>query len=93
MQQWHRQYFVTSFFAEDEVELRHTLGVGNMMWGSDLPHVEGTYPRSRQHLAKLFAAVPRGEVEAIVGMNAVRMMNFDVAELAETAAAKLPWLG
>jgi predicted TIM-barrel fold metal-dependent hydrolase len=93
MEQWHRQYFVTSFFAEDEVELRHTLGVGNMMWGSDLPHVEGTYPRSRQHLAKLFAAVPRGEVEAIVGMNAAQMMNFDVAELAETAAAKLPWLG
>ena len=53
MEQWHRQFFVTSFFAEDEVELRHTLGVRNMMWGSDFPHVEGTYPNSRQHLAKL----------------------------------------
>jgi hypothetical protein len=26
-------------------------------------------------------------------MNAARMMNFDVAKLAETPAAKLPWLG
>jgi predicted TIM-barrel fold metal-dependent hydrolase len=89
MEQWHRQFFVTSFFAQDEVELRHTLGVGNMMWGSDLPHVEGTYPKSRQHLAELFAGVPREEVEAIVGMNAARVMNFDVTKLAKTPAAKL----
>jgi predicted TIM-barrel fold metal-dependent hydrolase len=64
-----------------------------MMWGSDLPHVEGTYPKSRQHLAELLVGVPREEVEAIVGMNAARVMNFDVAKLAETPAAKLSWLG
>ena len=66
MEQWRRQCFVTTFFAEDEVQLRHTLGIGNMMWGSDFPHVEGTYPSSRRHLAKIFGAVPREEVEAIV---------------------------
>jgi predicted TIM-barrel fold metal-dependent hydrolase len=93
LEQWHRQFFVTSFFAQDEVELRHTLGVGNMMCGSDLPHVEGTYPKSRQHLAELLVGVPREEVEAIVGTNAARVMNFDVAKLAETPAAKLSWLG
>ncbi len=91
IEQWRRQCFVTTFFAEDELELRHTLGVGNMMWGSDLPHVEGSYPRSRQHLSRLFASVPREEVEAIVGMNAAAMMNFDLEKLAQTAAAKAPW--
>jgi len=39
------------------------------------------------------AGVPREELEAIVGMNAARVMNFDVAKLAETPAAKLSWLG
>ncbi len=91
MEQWHRQCFVTTFFAEDEVDLRHTLGVGNMMWGSDFPHVEGTYPSSRKHLARLFGSVARKEVEAIVGMNAVAMMNFEVEKLAQTAAAQMPW--
>ena len=90
MEQWRRQCFVTTFFAEDEVDLRHTLWASrNMMWGSDFPHVEGTYPNSRRHLAKLFGSVPREEVEAIVGMNAAAMMNFDVAKLAKTPAAKL----
>jgi predicted TIM-barrel fold metal-dependent hydrolase len=91
IEQWHRQCFVTSFFAEDEVELRHTLGIRNMMWGSDFPHVEGTYPKSREHLGRLFAAVPSQEVEAIVGKNAAAMMNFDLEKLAQTAAAKIPW--
>jgi predicted TIM-barrel fold metal-dependent hydrolase len=62
-----------------------------MMWGSDFPHVEGTYPSSRRHLAKLFGSVPREEVEAIVGMNAAAMMNFDMEKLGQTAAAKIPW--
>ncbi len=91
LEQWHRQCFVTSFFSADEVELRRTLGVGNMMWGSDFPHVEGSYPSSRRHLEKLFGAVPRPEVEAIVGMNAAAMMHFDLQKLAQTPAAQIPW--
>jgi hypothetical protein len=35
--------------------------------------------------------VPREEVEAIVGMNAAAMMNFDMEKLGQTAAAKIPW--
>jgi hypothetical protein len=45
--------------------------------------------RSDHRRAELFAGVPREEVEAIVGMNAARVMNFDVAKLAKTPAAKL----
>ena len=91
MEQWRRQCFVTTFFVEDEVELRHTLGIGNMMWGSDFPHIEGTYPSSRKHLARLFGGVPKEEVEAIVGKNAAAMMNFDLEKLAQTPAAMIPW--
>jgi hypothetical protein len=54
--------------------------------------VEGTYPSSRRHLTKLFGGVPKEEVEAIVGSNAAAMMNFDLEKLAQTPAAKVPWL-
>jgi predicted TIM-barrel fold metal-dependent hydrolase len=91
IEQWHRQCFVTTFFADDEVELRNTLGIRNMMWGSDFPHVEGTYPSSRRHLASIFNSVPQAEVEAIVGLNAAAMMSFDLEKLTKTGAAKIPW--
>ncbi|GEM_PF-3324681 len=93
LEQWHRQCFVTTVFSDDEVPLRKTLGVNNMMWGSDFPHIEGTWPRSRQHLARMLSSVPQSEVELMVGLNAAKMMNFDLEKLAQTPAAQIPWPG
>jgi hypothetical protein len=33
-------------------------GVDNMMWGSDYPHSESTFPQSRKILAEILAGVP-----------------------------------
>jgi len=33
-----------SLLMKPEVDLRHDIGIETMMWGSDLPHREGTYP-------------------------------------------------
>lgn len=91
MEQWHRQFFVSTTFSRDEIEHRHTLGVHNMMWGSDFPHIESTYPRSRKFLAELFDGMPDEEVDAIAYKNAVAMMGFEVEKLRQTPAARIPW--
>jgi hypothetical protein len=40
-------------FQEDaiSIRLRDVIGVDNMMWGSDYPHSESTFPQSRKILA------------------------------------------
>ena len=46
-----RQVFVT---YEDEklgVELIPLIGIGNVMWASDYPHGDSTWPNSRQAIA------------------------------------------
>ncbi len=90
-EQWHRQGFTAGFINPADVDARYELGVANLMWGSDYPHVEGTYPHSRTHLAKLFMGVPPSEVDAIVGGNAARCFGFDLDRLATVPAAGLPW--
>ena len=47
-------------FQEDAVgvRLRDVIGVDNMMWGSDYPHSESTFPQSRKILADILAGVP-----------------------------------
>jgi hypothetical protein len=40
------------------IRLRAVIGVDNMIWGSDYPHSESTFPRSRQILAEILAGVP-----------------------------------
>jgi len=49
---------------------RHLVGVDHLMWASDYPHSDSTWPESRQVLAKHFAGVPEGDRRRIVGENA-----------------------
>ena len=53
-----------------------------MMWGSDYPHSESTFPQSRKILAEILAAVPEDEQAKIVGGNTARVYGFDVAKWA-----------
>jgi predicted TIM-barrel fold metal-dependent hydrolase len=71
-------------FQEDAVgiRLRDVIGVDNMMWGSDYPHSESTFPQSRKILAEILAGVPERERAKIVGENTARVYEFDVARLA-----------
>jgi predicted TIM-barrel fold metal-dependent hydrolase len=82
-------------FQEDAIgtRLRDVIGVDNMMWGSDYPHSESTFPQSRKILAEILAGVPDDEQAkpapdpdpGIVGGNTARVYNFDVARLTTLA--------
>jgi predicted TIM-barrel fold metal-dependent hydrolase len=70
-------------FQEDAIgiRLRDVIGPDNMMWGSDYPHSESTFPRSRKILAEILAGVPEVEAARIVGGTTARVYGFDVARL------------
>ena len=71
-------------FQEDAIgiRLRDVIGVDNMMWGSDYPHSESTFPRSRKILTEILAGVPDDEAMKIAAANTARVYGFDVAGLA-----------
>jgi len=65
-----------------EAELRHEIGVGNIMWGSDYPHPEGSWPYTRAQMTETFAELPEDEIAAMLGGNAASFYGFDTAKLA-----------
>jgi predicted TIM-barrel fold metal-dependent hydrolase len=75
-------------FQEDAIgiRLRDVIGVDNMMWGSDYPHSESTFPRSRKILADILAGVPDDEGTKIAGANTARVYRFDAARLTRELA-------
>jgi predicted TIM-barrel fold metal-dependent hydrolase len=79
---FHRNVFLS--FQEDAIgiRLRDVIGVRNMMWGSDYPHSESTFPQSKKILAEILAGVPQDEQAEIVGGTTVRLYRFDTAHLA-----------
>jgi predicted TIM-barrel fold metal-dependent hydrolase len=74
-------------FQEDAVgiRLRDVIGADNMMWGSDYPHSESTFPRSRKILSEILAGVPEDEQAKIVAGTTARVYGFDVARLTARA--------
>ena len=70
-------------FQEDEigVRLRDVIGVDGMMWGSDYPHSESTFPRSRAVLDEILQGVPEDERAKIVCHNTARLYGFDLERI------------
>ena len=74
-------------FQEDAIgiRLRDAIGVDNLMWGSDYPHSESTFPQSRKILAEILTGVPDDEQARIAGGNTARVYQFDMARLTASA--------
>jgi len=57
------------------LDMRHRLGVDNIMWSTDFPHPATTWPHSREVVERQFAHVPADERELMVCGNAARLYN------------------
>jgi predicted TIM-barrel fold metal-dependent hydrolase len=84
---WHHNcYSGASFFRPSEAPLRYEIGVDRIMWGSDYPHIEGTYPYTTEALRHTFAAIDVTEVAPMLGLNAAGVYGFDLDRLGPLAA-------
>lgn len=84
---WARQCHVgSSFMRPAEAVLRHAVGVERIMWGSDYPHRESSFPFSREALRLTFSGVDPAEATRMLGANAAELYGFDLDLLAPVAA-------
>ena len=62
-------------FQEDAMGIRDRdiIGVDQLLWGSDYPHPESTFPRSRQIIEEILMDCTEDERAKIVGVNAARI--------------------
>jgi predicted TIM-barrel fold metal-dependent hydrolase len=70
-----------SFIRPIEATLRHDIGIDRLMWGSDYPHTEGSYPYSREALRASFADATPTELRAMLATNAAGVYDFDLHAL------------
>jgi predicted TIM-barrel fold metal-dependent hydrolase len=71
-------FFAASTPGEDDIERRHLIGLGNLMWGNDLPHPEGTFPYTRYWIRERFRDVPEDETRQILGLTAAQVYGVDL---------------
>jgi predicted TIM-barrel fold metal-dependent hydrolase len=64
-----------------EAEQRFETGVKQIMWGTDYPHPEGSWPFTRKQMVETFHGLPEDEIEAMLGGNAVEFYGLDLDRL------------
>lgn len=69
-----------------EAEMRHDIGVGQIMWGTDYPHPEGSWPYTGKQMHETFDGLPEDEIAAMLGGNAAEFYGVDVEKLAPLVA-------
>lgn len=77
------EYFDRNFsaaFIMDRVGVftREFTGVDNLMWSSDYPHTDSTWPRSRQSIEHDFAGVSEADRKKMTCTNAAKLYGFKV---------------
>jgi predicted TIM-barrel fold metal-dependent hydrolase len=76
----------------DAKAARTSLGIDKVMWGSDYPHDEGTYPYSTLALRQVFHEWPEADLRRVLAGNVAEMYDFDLDALAPAAALHGPLL-
>jgi predicted TIM-barrel fold metal-dependent hydrolase len=75
---WHTNISCTFMRDSTAVAMRHAIGLDRLMWSSDFPHGDSTWPDSGQVIDSLMAGVPEDDQRKILQSNAARLYGFDL---------------
>ena len=64
--------------SREEIRRRHRNGIDALMWGTDYPHPEGSWPHTVERLQTDFRQVSIEDTRLLLGLNAVRCYDLDL---------------
>ena len=74
---FHRQCYLTAWYDEVKINARH-IGVGNILWSTNFPVANSTWPKSQEFVTKCFTGVRDDEKDNILRGNAAKLYAIPV---------------
>jgi predicted TIM-barrel fold metal-dependent hydrolase len=74
-----------STMSREELRRRHRNGIDALMWGTDYPHPEGSWPHTCERLETDFQEISVEDTRLLLGLNAVECYDLDLPALTEIA--------
>jgi predicted TIM-barrel fold metal-dependent hydrolase len=79
-------YVGLSFMSNHEAHIAVDQGLtGNVLWGRDYPHIEGTWPMTDLSLRMTLEDIPLDEGRKMLGLNAIDAYNLDADKVTAIA--------
>jgi predicted TIM-barrel fold metal-dependent hydrolase len=70
------------------IEMRHKIGVRNLMFATDFPHIECDWPDTRSYADRMFAGVPWDEAYPILAGNMLKFFRLEDTPMAKQVEAE-----
>ena len=86
---WRRNFAATFMHDFTGIQMRHAVGVRNMMWSSDYPHHGNDWPYSRKLIDDMLSPVDPQERYDMVAGNAIRIYHLDQPRPARNGARRV----
>jgi predicted TIM-barrel fold metal-dependent hydrolase len=64
----------------------YKIGIDRVMWGTDYPHPEGSWPNTPHQMAVGLTGLPDADLRAVLGLNAVKLFDLDLNAVNAIAA-------
>ena len=73
---FHRQCYLTTWYDDIAIHARH-IGSNNILWASNFPAANSTWPESRRYRDKCFSGVKDDDQRSLVWGNAAELYRID----------------
>ena len=75
-----KRHFAWSFIVDPmAIRLRHEIGINNLTWSTDFPHMNTDWPLSLESIDEQMAGIPEADRKRIVRDNAVELFHLPAA--------------
>jgi predicted TIM-barrel fold metal-dependent hydrolase len=75
---YYRRQVYSCFFKDAVgIDLLDKVGVDNVLFETDYPHQDSTWPRSREAAAEQFGHLPQEQIDKIARGNAIKLLGLD----------------
>lgn len=75
----------SALFDEGSTRVREQIGNDCIMWGTDYPHPEGSWPHTKEKMLSCMQGIPEQELTRLLGTNAVECYDLNLDQLENLA--------
>jgi len=86
------EYFARNIYVgcsalpdEETTQSYYDIGIDRILWGTDYPHPEGTWPGTLEKMILSLGGLPEGDIQRMLGTNALDIYDVDQAALWDIA--------
>ncbi|MEW4467517.1 amidohydrolase family protein [Parasphingorhabdus sp. JC815] len=87
------EYFARNIFVgcsalpdEETTEAYYKIGIDRILWGTDYPHPEGTWPGTLEKMQLSLGGLPEDDIQKMLGTNALEIYDVDPQPLWDLAS-------